>query len=178
MTEDERKIAKLSKTLNNSILYTHSNYQTDEEAYQNTIHILKNSLQIEKNQSKEDQNKYLLSVEAKLTEETLKKLAQKHHSKVLQAQIKEKQLKKKILNESLSPTIYPPKQDYKPVKNYQLREELYQQIINNEKKKKNQIADDLLYGKKIIEESNRTLEEEIQKRNEAKESTFKSMIES
>ena len=178
MTDAERKIAKLSRTLNNASLYPQSYFKTTEDAYINTIHQLNSSLQSEKTKNKEQQTTYNLSIQAKLKEDSLKDLACKHHSKVLQAQIEENRLKKQILKEPTDFTPYSILSQLKPEKNFKLKEDLIAQITEKQLVKKEQRCKDIEYQQKLIDESNKKLLEEYDTRAQAKESAYQSMVES
>ena len=180
MTEAERKIAKLSRTLNNASLYTHSNNQIDEDAYLTTIKNLQTSLQSEKTKNSEVKNKYTLSIQTKLNEDSLKELTYKHHFKVLEAQIKENQLKKQLINESESgiPSFYLFRTENKPQKNIALREELANQIKEKQDMRKQQISNDIAYHRQMIEKSNKNLDDEYNLRAFVKEKAYKNLIDS
>lgn len=178
MTDEERRLAKISRTLNNTSLNVHTYSKTEEDAYSSAIKNLATSLRKEKSQNKEEKNSYNLSIQAKINEDSLKELAYKHHSKVLQAQIKENKLKKQILQESTSFTPF-----YYPVevptpKNHKLREDLFTQIAEKAEQKKALISSDVSYQQKLIESSNKNLEDEYASRIKAKENAYRSMVES
>jgi hypothetical protein len=178
MFEEERKIAKLSRTMNNTSVFRHSNPKTDQEAYKKTIRTLQNSLESEKLQNDRDQHNYNLNVQVKLAEDSIKQSAYRHHLDVLQAQIQEKNLNQKILTEDQSSLDPHPYSETVPKKNLKLRQEILNQIKQNEEKKKSEIQNEINYGKRLIEDSNKLLENEIKLKNDIKNNVVQSMVQS
>lgn len=178
MTSEEIRLAKLSKTLNNSSVNYNFHVKADESAYKQTISTLQKTLNEEKSRLKSDKLNYNLSVNAKLNEEDLKQQAYRHHFQVLEAQIKEKQLKKQIKSERIEPnfTSYTP--ETPTGKNYKLRDELLRQIEEKEQTKKKQAEHEVIMGKKLIENSNKLLDNEFEARLQAKKKAYQDMINS
>lgn len=179
MSLEEKRLAKLSVTLNNSSLSPNSYKKTTDDAYSDALEKLKNSLLTEKKISNEMSNKYRSDVNNMYTTQLVKELANKHNLQVLKAQIEEKLLKKKISKETPEP---PSKYLFKiesPQRiNFELRDELKKQIKDKEESKKIERAENVSYGQKIIEDSNKNLDEEFRKKNASKQAAYQKMIES
>lgn len=178
MTSEEIRLAKLSKTLNNSNINYSSCSKADEFAYKQTISSLKKSLHEEKSRLKTEKLNYNLSINAKLNEEDIKQQVYKHHSQVLEAQIRENQLKKQIKTEHPEPFYTSPVPETPPGKNYNLREELLKQIAEKQSAKKKETESEVQRGKQLIENSNKQLDDEIQTKFRAKQKAYQDMINS
>ncbi|OMJ84065.1 hypothetical protein SteCoe_14876 [Stentor coeruleus] len=161
MTEDERRLAKLSQTMNNKSLYSYNNGKINEDHYKKTLYKLQVALKTEKFKNQEDLSNYNMSVQAKINEDTMKKLTYIHHSKVLQAQIKEKHLKKQINHESPQPPFISNYPSTPTPKNYRLRNDLLDQIKENDEKRKRSKEEDIKYGQQLIEKYQKELEDEF-----------------
>lgn len=178
MTEDERRLAKLSQTMNNKSLYSYNNGKINEDHYKKAVNKLQTTLKTEKFKNQEDLTNYNMSVQAKINEDTMKKLIYIHHSKVLQAQIKEKQLKKQITHESPQPPFLPNYPSTPTPTNFRLRNDLLDQIKENEIKRKRSKEEDVKYGQQLIEKYQRELEDESIGKNITYQALYNNLKES
>ena len=178
MTSEEIRLAKLSKTLNNSNINYPSYSKVDEFAYKQTVSSLQRSLNEEKSRLKSEKLNYDLSINAKLNEEDIKQQVKKHHSQVLEAQIRENQLKKQLRTEYPEPTYASPEPETPSVKNYGLREELLKQIAEKQSARKKESESEVQRGKQLIENSNKLLDGEIEAKIRAKQRAYQDMVSS
>ena len=178
MTTQELRIAKLSKTLNNGSLNPYSPHQTLDSAYKQAISSLEKSLKEEKSRVQRDHIEYNLGLNALMTEENLKKQAYRHHSLVLEAQIKENHLRKRINAETPQPTH----SDYesKPSKttDFKLRDELLKQIHEKELNSKKETEADKQLGQQMIQSSEKLLQQEYLNKSQARKKAYVDMVNS
>jgi hypothetical protein len=181
MTSQELRIAKLSKTLNNAGLRELPSSKTFDLAYKQTLTSLERSLNEERSRIQQDFLSYNLGINSQMTEENLKKQALRHHSLVLEAQIKENQLKKRIKAESTEPNYsspLPPPSQSNQAKNLKLRDELLRQMQEKEAKKRQEAENDKQTGQKMIDDSQKLLQQEYLERTQARQKAFNALVDS
>lgn len=178
MTAQELWIAKLSKTLNNGSLNPYSPHQTLDSAYKQTISSLEKSLKEEKSRVQRDQIEYNLGVNALMTEENLKKQAYRHHSLVLEAQIKENHLRKRINAETPQPIQSEYESKPSKITNFKLRDELLKQIQEKELNNKKETEADKQFGQQMIQSSEKLLQQEYMNKHQARQKAYFDMVNS
>ena len=95
MTEQELRIAKLSKIMNSGLRIKTAN-NAQKEAYERALSELEKQLQAEQQFNRFQEKKQKILEEKEREEESLKKTIRKHYFSVLQKQIHEKQQKRQI----------------------------------------------------------------------------------
>jgi len=115
MTEQELRIARLSKIMNSGLRVKTGNNKTSKDAYERVIANLEKRLDEEKLFNKLQEKKQKLLEMAEREQEMLKDSIYKHHFNVLQKQIEEKNRnrmineKEEIVEKELSEETYKPK---------------------------------------------------------------------
>ncbi|OMJ81224.1 hypothetical protein SteCoe_18341 [Stentor coeruleus] len=178
MTEEERRLAKLSKTMNNKTIFSHSLGVINENHYRNAVDDLQTALKKEKSANQEEQEKYKISVQAKLSEDTIKQLMYQHHSKVLKSQIQEKELKKHMIKQFPQSIFEPVLPDPPTPKNIKLKEVLLDQIKANSERKQKLKEDDLKFGQQLIDNSKKHLDDECIEKTQAYQALYNNLKES
>lgn len=178
MTEEERRLAKLSKTMNNKTIYSNSLGAINEYHYRNAVGDLQTALKKEKSANQEDQAKYSIGVQAKLSEDAIKQLMYQHHSKVLEAQIREKELKKHMVKQFPQIPFEPVLPDPPTPKNLKLKDDLLDQIKANSERKQKLKEDDLKFGQQLIENSKKHLDDECAEKTQAYQALYNNLKES
>lgn len=167
MTEQELRIARLSKIMNSGLRVKTGNNKTNKDAYERVIANLEKRLDEEKHFNKLQEKKQKLLEMAEREQEMLKDSIYKHHFNVLQKQIEEKNRtrmineKEEIVEKELSEETYKPKK-------FNIKELLDAQV---EEKKK--ITSDLKQQEDALDRfrlelARRSLESEMRNKLEGK----------
>ena len=167
MTEQELRIAKLSKIMNSGLRMKTSHAKAQNEAHQRAINSLTKSLEVEKQFNLLSEKKQQLLEKAEQEQRMLKESIYKHHFDVLQKQIEEKKRAKEIEVSSLIKEQEMAEETYKP-KPVKIKEFLDAQVeekkkIQEEIKIKDQKLDQLR-----VELAAKSLEKEIKTKFEGK----------
>ncbi|OMJ88033.1 hypothetical protein SteCoe_10103 [Stentor coeruleus] len=178
MTEEERRLAKLSKTINNQTIFSNSLGTINEYHYRSAVDNLQTALKKEKSANLEEKAKYNISVQAKQSEDTIKQLMYQHHSKVLEAQIREKELKKLMAKEFLHKKFEPVLPDPSSPKNFKLKDDILNQIKENSERKQKLKQDELKFGQELIENSKKDLDDEYIEKTQTHQAIYKNLKES
>lgn len=168
MTEQELRIARLSKIMNSGLRVTTGNQKAHSEAYKRVISTLEQSLEDEKIFNHLHEKKQKLVEKAEREQENLRESIRRHHFAVLQKQIEEKKRTKQIFDREVITEQELGEETFKP-QNVKIKEMLDQQV-----EEKKRILQDIKDKEDALDRlrldlARKSLESEMRNKSEGKQ---------
>jgi hypothetical protein len=177
MTEQELRIAKLSKIMNSGQRIKTGGLAAQNEAYSRVISMLEKNLNDEKKFNLLQEKKKIMLEKAEREQGNLRDSINRHHFKVLLKQIDEKKQNKKIeINEAIQEKELI-EETYKP-NNYKMKEILDHQIEEKKRLKEEEKSRDAAMDNLRLEIAKKSLDFEMKNKSEGKQKLQESLRQS
>lgn len=177
MTDQELRIARLSKIMNSGLRVQTGNKKLQHEAYERVISSLEKSLESEKLFNSLQEKKQKLREKAERKQELMRDSIYRHHFSVLKQQIEEKKRNKQIEEKELLTEKELTEETYRP-KGFKIKESLDAQIEEKKRLADESRRREAALDKLRLDLARKSLESEMRNKSEGKQNLQNQLRES
>ena len=168
MTEQELRIARLSKIMNSGLRIPTGNIKAHHEAYERVVSSLQQSLEHEKLFNLLQEKKQKLRERAELKQELMRDSIYRHHFKVLKQQIEEKKRYKEIEEKELISEKELTEETYRP-RGFKIKDSLDAQVEEKKRLLDKDRQREAALDKLRLDLARKSLESEMKNKSEGKQ---------